>query len=128
MPIVYLYIQYDGFFQTKVGLVMFPALVSGFLALRFAMHRFKTIAETGIAMDKEIAREIRFIIPLIVVISLLEVVHYNVGGIVQVLSVVILSNLAAVPFRLVSYRTSARYERDVSSLKLYEEFKKTQQN
>ena len=128
LPVGYLYVEYEGFFQTKTGLVMFPVIVAGFLTIRFLMHRFKTIAETGVAMDKEIARELRFVIPLIFLIAVLEVVHYNVGGIVEVLSIGVVSNLVAVPFRLGSYRTSKRYERDVASLKMYEDFRKSQKN
>jgi hypothetical protein len=128
LPVVYLYVEYDGFFETTTGLVMFPAIVASVLAFRFAMHRFKTIAETGVAMDKEIAREVRFVVPLLLLISLLEVIQYNVGGIVDVLSIAIVSNLVAVPFRIASYRTSARYERDVASMKLYQDFQKTQKH
>lgn len=126
LPTAYLYNEYDGFFQTRTGFVMIPVLLSGFLLTRFTMHRLKTVADTGVALDKEIAREIRFVIPLLIAIALLEVIHYNVGGITEVLSVIVLSNVIATPLRLAAYRTSKRYDRDVASLKMYEDFQKKQ--
>lgn len=116
-PLVYVYVVYGVFFTSKLGLPIGIILALLVIAIRFLMHRLKTVADEGVAMDKELAREIKFIIPLILGLAVLGVVKYNVAGIVDLLTFTVISNLVAVPFRIISYRFSKRYERDMASLK-----------
>jgi len=101
VPLVYVYFTYGKILQTKAGSITF----FGFIGLS---------VEEGFGMNKEFAREFRFLIPIFLAVAVLSVLKSNVAGIYDVITFALHSNIAAVPFRLLSYRLSDRYLNDVA--------------
>lgn len=115
-PFAFVAFKYGAIFQSQAAMVVtgiIGALIAGGV---FVFHRLKDTAENGTPMERVTAREVRFLIPLIFLMMILSVIHYDMLNIVQVLGFSIVSNLVAIPFRVVGYRLSKRYEHDMASV------------
>lgn len=115
-PFAFVAIKYGAIVQSQTGMIItgiIGALIGGGV---FAFHRLKDTAENGTPMERVVAREVRFLIPLIFVMMLLSVIHFDLLNIVQVLGFSIVANFVAIPFRVVGYRLSKRYEHDMAAL------------
>jgi uncharacterized protein YacL len=117
-PFVAIWIKYGALFRERQSF----AFVTGgvgiaiALAILWVMHWLKGLAEHGLPMERTVAREVRFLLPLLVVLAILSVIHLDLGGIVTVLGFSIVGNIIAIPLRIVGYRMGKRYEHDMSSV------------
>lgn len=105
---------YGFFYETTAGRFTFAFIVVIAVALRYVMYRLRITSLDGYGMEKEAAREIRFLIPLFLLLLIALMVNQNLANFADVLFVVGISNIPASFFRLISYRLSKRYEGDVS--------------
>lgn len=117
VPVGFILYNYGFFINEGWGRLLFMGIVAIAIALRFLMYRLKTVADEGYGMSKELAREVRFIIPIGLMFALITMISMNISNLSTVLHYVLLLNIVAVPFRLISYRLSARYENDVAPKK-----------
>lgn len=115
-PFAYVAFKYGAIFESKTALVMTGIIGAVIGGGAFVFYRLKDTAENGTPMERTIAREVRFLLPLIFVMLILSVIHYDVLNIVQVLGFSIVMNFIAIPFRVIGYRLSKRYEHDMASV------------
>jgi len=117
-PFVFLWIKYGTLFRERQGwaFVTSGVVLAIVLAVLWVMNFLKELAETGRPMERKVAREIRFVIPLMVILSVLSVIHFDIGNMVAIIGVSLVANLVAVPLRVVSYRLGKRYEADMASI------------
>ncbi len=120
LPLVYVAVEYSFFVETTLGRITFLGIVSGLIAFRFFMHRLKSVAESGYGISREVAREARFILPVLITLALLYVIQANVANLVHVLIVVLLLNVPASLFRVLSYRLSRRYDNDTAPKRTFD--------
>lgn len=118
IPVLYAITKYGDVAQTSAGKITIGVGVALLLGFRYIMYQLNEIADDGFGMSKKIARELKFIIPLFVLIAMLFVIETNVAGMVDVVRITLILNLFAAPFRIASYRLSKKYENDVGVAKL----------
>ena len=117
-PFAAIWIKYGSLFRERQGwaFVTGGVVIAIVLAILWVMNWLKGLAEHGLPMERTVAREIRFLLPLLVVLAILSVIHFDLGGIVTVLGLGIVGNIVAIPLRLVGYRLGKRYEHDMASV------------
>ena len=103
-------------FQSSWSVYAMPFAIAAVLGLRFLWFRLKTAIEDGVGMEKEIAREVKFLLPLILGVVLLQAFRIGVANIHVVVFAALISNMLAIPFRLVAYKYSKRHMRDLAAL------------
>lgn len=116
-PLVFILIYYrKPFFNSSYSVYLTPLVVGAVVALRFIWYRLTVAIEEGVAFDKQLAREVRFLIPMIAIAGLMFAIITGLANLHIVILVVLASNIIAVPFRLVAYRYSKRYLRDIAGI------------
>lgn len=102
--------------KTKVGIWIVPLLVVAAVGLRFLLHRLNLAATEGVGMERAIAKEIKFLFPMIAILGISIMVAYGILEFHLILIWTVVSNIVAIPFRLLAYRFSRRYEKDLASI------------
>lgn len=126
LPLVYIALQYSFFLETAAGRLAFFGIVGLVIFFRFMMHRLNAAIEDGYGMEKEIARETKFLIPLLLVLAFISIVHTNIAGLYDVIIFTVAMNIPASIFRVISYRLSNRYENDVAPKKILDKMNQQQ--
>lgn len=124
LPVIYVATEYSFFVSTTAGNITFLGIIMILVAFRFFMHRLRTMAESGFGMEKEMAREVRFLLPILLLLGFLAIVQTNIANLYHVFMIVLLLNIPASVFRVVSYRLSRRYDNDTAAYRLLQEQKK----
>jgi hypothetical protein len=117
-PFAAIWIKYGALFRERQSFAFVTSgiFIALFLALLWVMHWLKGLAEHGLPMERTIAREVRFLLPLLVAMAILSVIHLDLGGIVTVLGLSVIGNIIAIPLRIVGYRIGKRYEHDMAGV------------
>lgn len=117
-PFVAMWIKYGTLFRERqsFAFVTGGVVIAIFLAVLWIMNWMKGLAEHGLPMERTVAREVRFLLPLLIFLAILSVIHLDLGGIVTVLGLSVVGNIIAIPLRIVGYRLGRRYENDMASL------------
>ena len=121
-PIGYALTKYSDIVTTQAGAITAMSIIALVFALRYILYRLKMTAHDGYGMSKEVARELRYVLPIGIFLATVMAIETNVAGISDVVRVTLLLNLLAAPMRLVSYRLSKRYENDTGTQKLLNRF------
>ena len=114
IPGAFTLMTYGFFYETALGRITFLGIVAALIAIRYIMYRLKITVESGYGIEKEMAREFRFLIPLAFILLIVFMINQNMASLADVLFVATMSNIPGSLFRLVSYRLSKRYENDIS--------------
>ena len=117
-PIGYAFSKYSEIVTTRAGAITAMVVIAAALSLRYVLYRLKMTAHDGYGMSKEVAREMRYFIPLAIFLAAVVAIESNVAGISDIVRVTLLLNILAAPMRLISYRFSKRYENDTAGVKL----------
>jgi len=123
IPMAYIGSKYGYIAESTFGKLVFAGMVGLIIGVRFMMYRLKTIADEGYGMEKEVSREVRFLIPTILLLLIVQALNRNIGDLVDILTFTLIFNVIAVPFRIASYRLSKRYENDIAPKKTYDYMK-----
>jgi hypothetical protein len=117
-PFVAIWIKYGTLFRERqsFAFVTGGVVIAIFLAILWVMHWLKGLAEHGLPMERTVAREVRFLIPLLVFLAVLSVIHLDLGGIVTVLGLSVIGNVIAIPLRIIGYRLGKRYDHDMAGI------------
>lgn len=113
-PLMFIAAVYGPLLATSAGSLTFFGLIGLSIALRFILFRMKDLAENGFGISKEIAKEFRFLVPMLLVLAAVFLIQMNVAGIITILKFTLFMNIPAVIMRLISYRLSNRYLNDVA--------------
>lgn len=124
IPVIIIVNKYGFIVDSTFGKIVFGAAIGLIIALRFIMYRLKVTAESGYGLEKELAREFRFLIPTIILLLLVNGLNKNVADLVDILTFTLALNVVAVPFRIAAYRLSKRYENDVAPRQTLEYLKR----
>lgn len=117
-PAIYAFNKYANIMDARTGLITLATGLTLVFALRYVLYRLKMTAQDGFGMSKEMARELRFFIPMGIFLAVVLGIEGNVAGIADVTRVALVFNLVAAPMRLISYRLSRRYENDTGVQKM----------
>lgn len=117
-PAVYAFNKYADIMDAQTGLITLTTGLTLVFALRYVLYRLKMTAQDGFGISKEMARELRFFIPMLIFLLVILGIESNVAGISDVTRVALVFNLVAAPMRLISYRLSRRYENDTGVQKM----------
>lgn len=117
-PAVYAFNKYADIMDAQTGLITLATGLTLVFALRYVLYRLKMTAQDGFGISKEMARELRFFIPMGIFLAVVLGIESNVAGIADVTRVALVFNLVAAPIRLISYRLSRRYENDTGVQKM----------
>lgn len=109
--LIYTGIKY-GVYLKDVNKMVLLFIFAGILGIWFLFKSLKEVSETGYAMNKQIARALRFVIPMIIVFGMVTVLDKNLGDIVHLLQFFTAGVIVSRVFNVLSYRFSARYVRD----------------
>lgn len=126
LPLGYIAVEYSFFVETTLGRITFLGIVAALIAFRFFMHRLKSVAESGYGLSREVAREARFLLPVVLILGTLFVIQMNVANLVDVLVMVLVLNIPASVFRVLSYRFSRRYDNDTAPKRTLDMMQKNQ--
>ena len=113
-PLIFIAAVYGPLLTTSAGSITFFGLIGLTIALRFILFRMKDVAENGFGLSKEIAKEFRYLIPILLILAAVFLIQMNVAGIITILKFTLFMNIPAVAMRLISYRLSNRYLNDVA--------------
>lgn len=103
--------------KTQLGFWVVPmALVAG-VAVWFLLHRMNETIESGVGMERQVAREIKFLLPMVAVFGLVVILSHQMANLDFVILMVLGSNMLAIPFRLLAFRFSMRYMRELATIK-----------
>ena len=117
-PMGYAFAQYSEVVTTRTGAVTAMLIVALAFSMRYILYLLKKTAHDGYGVSKELARELRYFIPLGIFLAVIMAIESNVAGISDVVRVTLILNLLAAPMRVLSYRFSKRYENDTAGVKL----------
>jgi len=117
-PAIYAFNKYANIMDAQTGLITLATGLTLVFALRYVLYRLKMTAQDGFGMSKELAREMRFFIPMGIFLAVVLGIESNVAGVSDVTKVALVFNLIAAPLRLISYRLSRRYENDTGVQKM----------
>lgn len=112
--LIFIAVRYGPVIGTSAGSIAFFALVGLVIAIRFLMYRLKVQSEVGFGMGRELAREVRFLIPLILFLVVIYAIQLNLAGIFDIVKFTLFMNIPAVVFRVASYRLSDRFINDTA--------------
>lgn len=117
-PLIFTMIYYsEQMLKTELGFWVIPLAVVSGVAVWFLLHRMNETIETGVGMERQFAREIKFLIPLVMVFGIVILLSLQVANLHFVMLMILGANMLAIPFRLLAFRFSARHMREMAAIR-----------